>query len=134
MNRRAEISRKIVQVIEQFPEVHEFLVSGDTGCHPQHLIDTIADELATRENILIGIGAGLKAELDEALQKNTVLTYALRLVALSHKERLLLDFTPYDFALLVLQFIGEDLDQIPDDEVIQRFEPELLKWLKQNRR
>jgi len=76
MNRRAEISQEIVKVIERFPKVHKFLTSGDTGCHPQHLIDTIAAPLEIRENILIGIGAGLKAELDQALQKNAILAYA----------------------------------------------------------
>jgi hypothetical protein len=77
MNRRAEISQKIVQVIERFPKIHKFLTSGDTGCHPQHLVDTIAATLEIRENILIGIGAGLKAELDQALREKDELAAAL---------------------------------------------------------
>jgi hypothetical protein len=66
-SRQVELGQEIVKVIEQFPKVHKFLTTGDTGCHPQHLIDAISGKLVVRENILIGMAAQLKAELDEAL-------------------------------------------------------------------
>lgn len=141
MNERAKLAQTIVQAIEEFPKVHKFLTSGDTGCHPQHLVDTIAKRIVEskpagetlRENILTGFAAELKAMLDEALEKNVVLVYALRIIALSYRERIPLDYTPDDFALLALQFVGEDFDQIPDEEMLQSFESRLMDWLKQNR-
>lgn len=42
MNERVKLTQIIVQAIEEFPKVHKFLTSGDTGCHPQHFVDTIA--------------------------------------------------------------------------------------------
>ena len=45
MNERAKLAQVIVRAIEGFPKVHKFLVSGDTGCHPQHLIDTIVKRI-----------------------------------------------------------------------------------------
>lgn len=45
MNERAKLAQIIVQAIEEFPKVHKFLTSGDTGCHPQHLVDTIAERI-----------------------------------------------------------------------------------------
>lgn len=76
MNERAKLAQTIVQTIEGFPKVHKFLTSGDTGCHPQHLVDTIAERIVEsrgetlRENILTGFAAELKAMLDEALEEN----------------------------------------------------------------
>jgi chromosome segregation ATPase len=77
MNERAKLSQVIVQTIEKFPKVHRFLVSGDTGCHPQHLVDTITDKILAnkgtgetlRESILTGMAAQLKAELTEAQEE-----------------------------------------------------------------
>lgn len=91
------------------------------------------DSETLRENILTGFAAQLKTMLDEALEKNVVLTYALRIIALSYRERIPLDYTPDDFALLVLRFVGEDFDQMPDEEMLQSFESRLMDWLKQNR-
>lgn len=76
MNECAKLAQIIVQAIEEFPKVHKFLTSGDTGCHPQHLVDTIAERIlksrgeTLRENILTGIAAQLKAMLTEAQEEN----------------------------------------------------------------
>lgn len=76
MNERAKLAQIIVQAIEEFPKVHKFLTSGDTGCHPQHLVDTIAKRIVEsrgetlRENILTGFVAELKAMLTEAQEEN----------------------------------------------------------------
>lgn len=76
MNERAKLTQAIVQAIEEFPKVHKFLTSGDTGCHPQHLVDTIAKRITEskgetlRENILTGFAAELKAMLTEAQEEN----------------------------------------------------------------
>lgn len=67
------------------------------------------------------------------LNKEAILTYALRIIALDYKYRIPFGYKPYEFAQLVLEFVKEDLNQIPDEMVIQQFESDLMTWLKQNR-
>jgi hypothetical protein len=141
MNRHVEISREIVKVIEGFPKIHKFLISGDTGCHPQHLVDTIADKLAVRENILVGIGAELKVMLDEAQAKidglsvrEEVLTGAVaRLkgdldLTLTEIERLKQYTDPKLFAAAstVLEVAGKGSDEEVDLALVML--EEAVKW------
>lgn len=67
------------------------------------------------------------------LNKESILTYALRIIALDYKYQIPFNYKPYEFAQLVLEFVKEDLDQIPDEIVIHQFEPDLMNWLKLNR-
>lgn len=67
------------------------------------------------------------------LNKEAILAWGLRIVALDYKYRIPYGYKPYEFAQLVLEFVGEDLDRIPDEMVIQQFESDLMNWLKQNR-
>lgn len=45
MNERTKLTQVIVKTLESFPKVHKFLTSGDTGCHPQHLVNTIVKNI-----------------------------------------------------------------------------------------
>jgi hypothetical protein len=42
----------IARTIQEFPKIEEFLTTGDTGAHPQHFVDRIAQAVvsALKEN------------------------------------------------------------------------------------
>lgn len=51
MNERTKLTKTIVKVIEKFPKVYKFLTEGDSGCHPQHLVDTIVKSIVPENDI-----------------------------------------------------------------------------------
>lgn len=51
MNERTKLTKTIVKVIEGFPKVYKFLTEGDSGCHPQHLVDTIVRSIVSENDI-----------------------------------------------------------------------------------